>query len=123
VSVLSSASYETHVPGVGLGHSDAVGLGVAVALAVGVGVCAKVVEKMRTNPKSDAKTHCTPSLLRRSGREGWKLFVRGDWKILVVAGVSPARISELQPTRLPLQRTDCEVVFIGGVMESDVHGS
>src|SRR5262249_50296527 len=80
VSVLSSASYDTHVPGVGLGHSDAVGLGVAVAagvpVAVGVGVCAKVVEEMRTNPKSDAKPHRTPSPLRRSGCEDWKRLVR-----------------------------------------------
>jgi hypothetical protein len=66
VSVLSSASYDTHVPGVGLGHSDAVGFGVAVAVglgdpvAVGVGVCAKAVEEMRTDPKSDAMTHRTP---------------------------------------------------------------
>jgi hypothetical protein len=67
VSVLlsDSASYDIHDPGVGLGHSDAVGLGVAAA--VGVGVCAKVEEEMRTNPKSDAKTHRTSKHFVRNG--------------------------------------------------------
>jgi hypothetical protein len=65
VLLLDSASYDVHDPGVGLGHSVAVGLGVAVA--VGVGVCAKVVEEMRTNPKSDAKTHRTPKHFVQDG--------------------------------------------------------
>jgi hypothetical protein len=73
VLLLDSASYDVHDPGVGLGHSVAVGLGVAVAVglgvpvAVGVGVCAKVVEEMRTNPKSDAKTHRTPKHFVQDG--------------------------------------------------------
>jgi len=50
---------------VGLGDAVAVGLGVPVA--VGVGVCAKVVEEMRTNPKSDTKTHRTPKHFVRNG--------------------------------------------------------
>ena len=37
-----SASYDTHVPGVGLGHTDAVGLGVADGVPVGVGVWLKI---------------------------------------------------------------------------------
>src|SRR5262245_64558877 len=37
-----SASYDTHVPGVGLGHTDAVGLGVADGVPVGVGVWQKM---------------------------------------------------------------------------------
>ena len=43
VSVLTSdsASYDTHVPGVGLGHTEAVGLGVADGVVVGVGVWQK----------------------------------------------------------------------------------
>jgi hypothetical protein len=71
VLLLDSASYDVHDPGVGVELAVALGVavaaGVGVPVAAGVGVCAKIVEEMRTNPKSDAKTHRTTKHFVRNG--------------------------------------------------------